>query len=138
MTRALTLALTRAVARGRDRGSAVVEFVLVCPLLVLLAAAVTQLVLLGHARSVLLTAAGEGARAGAMAGADPAAGIARARAVVDAALSPGLVRSATAGMAVVDGLPVLEVRLVASVPLLPPLGATDVQVAGHALVEGAG
>lgn len=124
--------------RGRDRGSAVVEFVLVCPLLVLLALAVTQLVLLGHTRSVLLTAAGEGARAGALAGADPGAGVARARSLADTALAPVVVDHATGGVTVIDGLPVLEVRLMARVPLVPPLGAIDVEVVGHALLEEAG
>lgn len=126
------------LSRGRDRGSAVVEFVLVCPLLVLLAVAVTQLVLLGHTRSVLLTAAGEGARAGALAGADPGAGVARARSLADTALAPGVVDHATGGVTVIDGLSVLEVRLMARVPLVPPLGAIDVEVVGHALLEEAG
>lgn len=126
------------LSRGRDRGSAVVEFVLVCPLLVLLAVAVTQLVLLGHTRSVLLTAAGEGARAGALAGADPGAGVARARSLADTALAPGAVDHATGEVTVIDGLPVLEVRLMARVPLVPPLGAIDVEVVGHALLEEAG
>lgn len=125
-------------ARAPDRGSAVVEFVLVCPLLIVLAVAITQLVLLGHARAVLITAAGEGARAAALAGADIGAGIARARAVADTALAPGLVHDAVGGVTVVDGLPVLEVRLAARVRLVPPLGNVDLEVVGHALVEEVG
>jgi Flp pilus assembly protein TadG len=118
-----------------DRGSAVVEFVLVVPLLVLVAAAVVQLALLGHARAVLLTAAGEGARAGALAGADPRAGEVRARALVDSALRPGLVSAVSGGIRVIDGLPVMELRLSARVPLLAPLGEVDLDVVGHALAE---
>lgn len=120
-----------------DRGSAVVEFVLVVPLLVFVAVAVVQLALLGHARSVLLTAAGEGARAGALAGADVRAGEVRARALVDTALRPGVVGAASGGVRVIDGLPVMELRLSARVPLLPPLGDIDVEVVGHALLESA-
>ena len=52
-----------------DRGSAVVEFALVTPLLLLVALAVLQVTLALHVRSTLTAAAAEGARAGALAGA---------------------------------------------------------------------
>ena len=50
-----------------DRGSAVVEFALVTPLLLLVALAVLQITLALHVRSTLTAAAAEGARAGALA-----------------------------------------------------------------------
>ena len=46
-----------------DRGSAVVEFALVTPLLLLVALAVLQVTLALHVRSTLTAAAAEGARA---------------------------------------------------------------------------
>ena len=112
-----------------------VEFVLVAPLLLLLGFAVVQVALLLHTRATLTAAAAEGARAGALAGSDPRAGVARATRLVELNLSDAVVEDVTARREVVDGLSVLTVRIDASVPLIGVLGPTQVQVEGHALVE---
>ena len=125
----------RTRAARSDRGSAIVEFVLVAPLVILLGVAVLQLALVMHARATLTRAAAEGARAGALAGADAGAAAARAPAITEQAL-PGLILgdlSATAGS--LDGLPVMTLAIHATVPLIGPFGSTDLAVVGHALLE---
>lgn len=118
-----------------DRGSAIVEFVLVAPLLVLLALAVVQVTLLLHARAALTSAAAEGARAGALAGADPGAGVRRATVLVRQNVGAAIVNDIVARREVIDGLSVLTVRIEADVPLIGMLGPTQVEVEGHALIE---
>lgn len=60
--------------RTTDRGSAIVEFVLISTLLVLLFIAIVQAALVLHARNVLVADAAEGARAAAVRGGDIADG----------------------------------------------------------------
>jgi Flp pilus assembly protein TadG len=118
-----------------DRGSAVVEFALVAPLVLLVALAVIQVALAMHVRATLTSAAAEGARAAALAGADPAAGVRRTRALLEQNLAGTVVRAIAAGPATVDGLPVMAVRVEAELPLLGLLGTTSMSVEGHALRE---
>jgi Flp pilus assembly protein TadG len=119
-----------------DRGSAVVDFVLVAPLLLLLGLAVVQFALVLHVRATLTSAAAEGARAASLAGADPLAGVRRARALVADNVAGSVVRRVTAGSVTVSGLPVMAVRIEAVLPLLGLLGPTTMTVEGHALQEG--
>ena len=119
-----------------DRGSAVVEFVLVAPLIVLLACAVLQVALALHVRATLTSAAAEGARAAALAGADPDAGVRRARALLDQNIAAAVVQRITAQRSSVSGLPVIAVRIDATLPLVGLLGPTALSVTGHALQEG--
>lgn len=121
----------------RDRGSAVVEFALVAPLVVLVAIAALQAALVLHVRSVLISAAAEGARAGALAGADPSAGVRRAIDLARRSLGASVVNHADASRTSIAGLPVLEVRLDAEVPLMGPIGSLPMSVVGHAIVESA-
>ena len=103
----------------------------------LLALAVVQVALLLHARVALTSAAAEGARAGALAGADPSAGVRRAGALVRQNLSAAIVDDIVARREVIDGMSVLTVRIEADVPLIGMLGPTQVAVEGHALIESA-
>lgn len=119
-----------------DRGSAVVEFVLVAPLLLLVAVAVLQVALTMHVRATLTSAAAEGARAAALAGADPGAGIRRTRALLAQNVAGPVVRDVTARRAVVGGLPVMAVRITADLSLVGLLGPQSMTVEGHALQEG--
>ena len=130
------MAVRRAERAEGDRGSAVVEFVLVAPLVLLLGLAVLQVALALHVRATLTAAAAEGARAAALAGSDPAAGIRRARSLLDANLAGPVVRDVSAARATVDGLPVITVRIVGRLPLVGLLGPTALVVEGHALQEG--
>ena len=128
----------RRFAERGDHGSAVVEFVLVVPLLLVVAVGVLQVALALHVRSTLTSAAAEGARAASLAGADPAAGVRRTRGLLDGSVAGGVVRDVTARGSVVDGLPVVEVRIDATLPLVGLLGLTAMSVEGHALQEGVG
>ena len=65
-----------------DRGSSVVDFVLVSTLLVFLLFAVIQVAVLVYARNVVAAAAADGARAGAAYGATPGDGARRAAEVM--------------------------------------------------------
>jgi Flp pilus assembly protein TadG len=122
--------------RDSDRGSAAVEFALVVPLLVLLVVAVVQATLVLHVRATLTAAAAEGARAASLAGADPLAGVIRARELVAGNLAGSVVRDVVAGPAVVGGLRVMVVRIEATVPLVGLLGPASMTVEGHAVQEG--
>lgn len=119
-----------------DRGSAVVEFVLVAPLVLLLLLGVVQLGLAMHVRSTLTSAAAEGARVAALAGADPLAGIARTQALVEGTLADSVVRDITAQEASLGAIDVMVVRIDATLPLVGLLGPTSLAVEGRALKEG--
>lgn len=126
---------TGRVVRG-DRGSAVVEFVLVAPLVLLLLLGVVQLGLAMHVRSTLTSAAAEGARVAALAGADPFAGIARTQALVEGTLADSVVRDITAQEASLGAIDVMVVRVEATLPLVGLLGPAALAVEGRALKEG--
>ena len=118
-----------------DRGSAVVEFALVTPLLLLVALAVLQVTLALHVRSTLTAAAAEGARAGALADSGLGVAEARTRQVLDDALGGGAAEQVEASRARVDGVVVVSVRVMARLPLLGTLGPTALSVEGHAIRE---
>ena len=127
----------RDCCRGDDRGSAVVEFVLVSTLLVLLVGAVIQLAMVLHVRNTLVDCAGEGARYAALQGNGPAAGIERTRTLISSALSPGYAQSVSARTTTVGGTAMMEVQVVAPLPLAGLLGPDGVvRVSGHAVLEG--
>ncbi len=118
-----------------DRGSAVVEFALVTPLLLLVALAVLQVTLALHVRSTLTAAAAEGARAGALAGAGLGVAESRTRDVLDGALGGDAAQAIVATRAQLDGVEVVRVRVTARLPLLGTLGPTALTVEGHAIGE---
>lgn len=120
-----------------ERGSAVVDFALVGGLVTLVFAGVLQLTLAQHVRNTLVDCAAEGARYAALADRTPEDGIERTRLLIDGALSSAYAQDVTARRTVVDSLDVVEVRVVAPLPVAGLLGpAGSLTVAGHALVEG--
>jgi Flp pilus assembly protein TadG len=117
-------------------GSAVAEFSLVVMLLTLLTLAVVQLALALHVRNTVLDAAAEGARFAALAGSAPSDGIARTRALIDAALSAEYAADIRAAASTQAGMPVVEVTVRAPLPLIGLFGpANGLEVSGHAAVE---
>lgn len=97
---------------------------------------VFQLGLALHARNTLISCAAEGARYGARVDALPGDGVARAQELISASLSPRYARSVTSREAVVDGVRVLEVHVVAPVPVLGLLGPEGrLDVVGRAFEE---
>lgn len=119
-----------------DRGSAAVEFVLVAPLILLILLAVVQLGLALHVRTTLTSAAAEGARAAALAGASPQAGISRTQELVDGSLAAAVVQGVTVSSESVGAIDVMVVRVDATLPLVGLLGPSTLAVEGRALREG--
>ncbi|MBI1377054.1 MAG: pilus assembly protein [Frankiales bacterium] len=122
------------VRRG-DRGSAVVEFVVVVPLLALVLLAVVQVGLALHVRALVASAAAEGARASAASGGDLAVGVRRTRAVLTGSLADGVVTSVTAQRRTAGAVATVDVEVDARLPLIGLLGPAALVVHGHALVE---
>ena len=118
-----------------DRGSAVVEFALVTPLLLIVALAVLQVILALHVRSTLTAAAAEGARAGALAGAGLAVAESRTRDVLGDALGGDAAQDVVASRTRLEGVEVVRVLVTARLPLLGTLGPTALTVEGHAIAE---
>ena len=120
----------------RERGAAVADFALVSTLVLAVFLAVFQLGLALHTRNMLISCASEGARAGARADAVPGQGVARTEALITRSLSRAYARRVTSREAVVSGVRVVEVRVVAPVPVLGLLGPADrLDVVGRAFVE---
>ena len=95
-----------------------------------------QLGLALHVRNTLVACAAEGARYGANADRDADDAADHAAQLVRAALADSFAEDVQAGMTVLDGVPVMEVRVTAALPvvgLLGPSGALTVR--GHALDE---
>jgi Flp pilus assembly protein TadG len=119
-----------------ERGAAVADFAMVSVLVLVLFLAVFQLGLALHTRNTLISCASEGARLGARADAAPGEGVRRTQALVSESLSPRYARTVTSREAVVGGVRVIEVRVVAPVPVLGLLGPGDrLDVVGRAFAE---
>ena len=119
-----------------QRGSAVVDFVLVLVVLVPLFLGILQVGLVLYVRNTLAAAASEGARYAATRDADLADGQARTRDQIDDAVSGRFARDVDVRRVVVDGAPGVEVVVHARVPALGIGGpAVELDVSGHAVEE---
>lgn len=128
--------MDRSLRRLRsDRGSAVVEFALVSPLVLVVALGVLQVALALHVRSTLTAAAAEGARAGALAHAGAGVAERRAREVIDDALGAQAADEVSASVTRIDGVPVVRVAVTGRLPLVGMLGPSVMSVEGHAMAE---
>ena len=125
-------------AHGRrsDRGSAVVDFVLVLVVLVPLFLGILQVALVLHVRNTLTAAASEGARYAATVDRPLDAGEARTRQQIRGALAERFARDVRARPATVHGAPGVEVDVTA---VVPPLGiwgpGVRLRASGHAVEE---
>ncbi|MBT9255861.1 pilus assembly protein [Phycicoccus sp. MAQZ13P-2] len=98
--------------------------------------ALLQLGLVLHVRNVLISCASEGARAGARADAVPGEAVLRTRSLVGASLSPRYARWVSARESTVSGVRVVEVEVVAPLPVLGLLGPEGrLDVVGRAFRE---
>ena len=133
--------MTRPVAgalRG-ERGSAVVDFVMLLVVLLPLFAALLQLSLVLHVRNTLSSAAAEGARRAAVAGATPADGHAKTVEQIVGTLNEKFAKDVKIRTVVIDGAPAYEVVVRAEVPALGIGGpAIAVSASGNAIIEGGG
>ena len=122
--------------RRSERGSAVVDFVLVLVVLVPLFLGILQVALVLMVRNTLASAAAEGARYAATLDRGPADGVAKTREQIDGAISGRFAQDVSARTVVVDGAPVVQVTVRATVPALGLGGpGVEVEVAGHAVEE---
>ena len=120
----------------RERGVAVVDFVLVTVVLVPLVLGIAHLALVLHVRNTLTAAASDGARLAATADHGPDDGAALTRSQVAGVLAGRYADDVTASTTVVDGYPGVVVQVHAEVPALGLFGpAVSLDVDGHAVEE---
>lgn len=119
-----------------ERGSAVVDFVLVLVVLVPIFLGILQVALVLLVRNTLASAASEGARYAATLDREPADGVARTRSQIDGALSGRFAQDVEAHPATVNGAPGVEVVVHATVPALGIGGpGIELTITGHAVEE---
>ncbi|MCW2823156.1 MAG: pilus assembly protein TadE [Aeromicrobium sp.] len=119
-----------------ERGSAVVDFVLIMVILVPLVLGIAQVALVLHVRNTLAAAASEGARASAPLGSTPGDGAERTRRMIRQALDDRYAEGVTSSWASVGGAPGTVVEVRARVPALGLFGpSVEVSVSGHAVRE---
>ena len=118
-----------------DRGSAVVEYVMVAGLVAMIFAATLQLALALHVRNTLIYAAAAGARYGTLADRSPEDGVERTRRIVSGALGPRYAQDVVATTAAVGELRTLEITVVSPLPVVALFGPPDsLEVRGHAVL----
>lgn len=122
--------------RGRERGSAVVDFVLVLVVLIPVFLGIVQVSLVLFVRNTLVEAASEGARYAATLDRTPDDGAARTRSQVSGALAGRYAEHVSAREVTIDGAPAVEVTVHVVVPALGIGGpAVVLDVSGHAIEE---
>lgn len=119
----------------RESGNASVEFALIAPLLMLIGLAVLQLMLALHVRTIITSAAIEGARVGALVGSDLVSAERRTREVLLANIAGTTVSNVVASRTILEGIPMIAVEVNAEMPLLGVYGPTTMSLTGHAYVE---
>jgi Flp pilus assembly protein TadG len=123
-------------ARLRERGAAVVDFVLVLVVLVPLVLGILQVALVMQVRNTLAAAASEGARVGVTADRGPAEGVAAAREQIGEAIAGRYADDVSVRPVTIDGALGVEVTVRARVPALGLGGPSiEVEVAGRAVEE---
>jgi len=119
-----------------QRGSAVVDFVLVSVIVVPLFFGVLQLGFYLYVRNTMTAAASDGARLAATVDRGPEDGIARTESMIDTAVSDRLVDAVTADTTEIDGQPAVAIIVDAHMPVLGLWGpAFEFRVRGHAIEE---
>ncbi|PUA81050.1 pilus assembly protein TadE [Nocardioides currus] len=122
--------------RRSERGSAVVDFVMILVVLLPLFAALLQLALVLHVRNTLSSAAAEGARRAAVSGATMEDGRAKTIEQIVGTVNERYADGVSIAPADVGGSPGYRVTVTASVPVLGLGGpAIDVTVSGNAIIE---
>ena len=119
-----------------ERGSAVVDFVLVLVVLLPLVLGILHVGLVLHVRNTLTSAATEGARYAALAGSSAEAGVQRTRALIGAAISAEYADDVSASRMSVGGVPAIAVSVRTTLPVVGLLGPErGLEVTGHAALE---
>lgn len=128
--------MTRSIESAAERGSALVDFVLVGTLLALTFISIVQLALVLHVRNTIIDAAASGARYGSLADRAPEDGVNRTRELIGSALNPDFAQDVGFSRADVSGIPVLRITVRAPLPVIGLLGPAKVlEVNGHAALQ---
>ncbi|MDP3889922.1 TadE family protein [Nocardioides sp.] len=126
----------RLLWRREQRGSAVVDFVLLAVILMPIVLGILHLALVLHVRNTLVSAASEGARHAATLDRGPADGRARTAQEIRGALAGRFARNIDARPTSIGGAPGVVVTVRATVPPLGLWGpATPLTATGHAIDE---
>jgi len=129
-------AITEDAAEKAERGSAVVDFVMVGALLTVFFLAIIQLALILHVRNTLIDAAASGARYGTLADRDAGDARERTTQLIGVALSPEFARDVSTGEASYAGIRTLEVTVRAPLPVIGLIGPSELlEVKGHAAFQ---
>ncbi|MGB4689775.1 MAG: TadE/TadG family type IV pilus assembly protein [Candidatus Nanopelagicales bacterium] len=118
-----------------EDGNASVEFALVAPLFMLVALAVLQLMLAIHVRSVVTSAAIEGARVAALVDGDLARAESRTRSILESNIAGAAVQSITASQVTEGENEMFAMVVETELPLIGFYGPTSMKLTGHALAE---
>jgi TadE-like protein len=122
--------------RPGERGSAVVDFVLVGGLLTMFFLAIIQLTLVLHIRNTLIDAAASGARYGTLADRNASDAVERTRSLIGMALNEGFAEQVSTREVTVQGMRTLEVTVRSPMPVIGFIGPRDMlEVKGHAAVQ---
>lgn len=124
------------LGENRERGNATAEFVMVSALVVLLFLGVLQVAFALFARNVVQDAASQGARYGALEDRNPQDATGRAEELIYSVLPSSYPASVSSSVVDWQGLPAVQVRVEAAVPLLGPFGVPATwEVTGHAVLQ---
>ncbi|MET4620432.1 Flp pilus assembly protein TadG [Arthrobacter sp. 2762] len=119
--------------KSGERGSAVIDFVMIGALLTLLFMAIVQLTLILHVRNTLVDAAASGARYGTLADRTAMDAEARTSELIETALNGDFAADVTTAERNLEGIRALEVTVRAPMPVVGLIGPGGVmEVAGHA------
>jgi len=120
----------------RERGSAVVDFVLVGGLLTMFFLAIIQLTLVLHVRNTLIDAAASGARYGTLADRNAADARDRTSELIGMALNADFAKDVTTSEVTYQGIRALEVTVRAPLPVIGLIGPREaLEVRGHAAIQ---
>jgi len=120
----------------RERGSAVVDFVLVGGLLTMFFLAIIQLALVLHVRNTLIDAAASGARYGTLADRNAADARDRTGELIGMALNGDFAKDVTTSEVNYQGVRSLEVTVRAPLPVIGLIGPREaLEVKGHAAIQ---
>lgn len=134
--RALKQPAERDDTSSRERGSAVVDFVLVGGLLTMFFMAVIQLTLVLHVRNTLIDAAASGARYGTLADRNAADATDRTTELIGMALNADFAKDVTTSEVTYQGIRALEVTVRAPLPVIGLIGPREaLEVKGHAAIQ---
>jgi Flp pilus assembly protein TadG len=120
----------------RERGAAVVDFVLVLIVLTPLVLGILQVALVMQVRNTLASAASEGARVAATADRGPGDGVAATREQIGDAIAGRYAEDVSVRSVSIDGAAGVEITVRARIPALGLGGpAIEVEVSGRAVEE---